>query len=54
MNALNPVYKVGDQIIEAMETHDLVEYQPEAAREHVASLFKLVGLDPQVDGPIPA
>jgi len=47
MNALNPVYKVGDQVIEALEAHDLVESN-EAAREHVASLFKLVGLDPQL------
>lgn len=47
MNALNPVYKVGDQIIEAMENHDLVETNL-AAREHVASLFQLVGLDPKL------
>jgi peptide/nickel transport system ATP-binding protein len=47
MNALNPVYKVGDQIIEAMENHDLVETN-EAARDHVASLFNLVGLDPKL------
>lgn len=47
MNALNPVYKVGDQIIEAMENHNLVETN-QAAREHVASLFQLVGLDPKL------
>jgi len=47
MNALNPVYKVGDQIIEAMETHELVTTN-EAARNHVADLFRLVGLDPQL------
>jgi peptide/nickel transport system ATP-binding protein len=47
MNALNPVYKVGDQIIEAMETHGQVDTIPEA-REHVASLFQLVGLDPKL------
>jgi peptide/nickel transport system ATP-binding protein len=47
MNALNPVYKVGDQVIEAMETHDLVETN-EGAREHVAGLFRLVGLDPKL------
>jgi peptide/nickel transport system ATP-binding protein len=47
MNALNPVYKVGDQVIEAMENHNLVQNN-QAAREHVASLFNLVGLDPQL------
>jgi len=47
MNALNPVYQVGDQIIEAMETHNMVESN-ELAREHVASLFELVGLDPKL------
>ncbi|MGB2911549.1 MAG: ABC transporter ATP-binding protein [Anaerolineales bacterium] len=45
MNALDPVYKVGDQIIEAMEVHDQVTTYA-AAREHVASLYELVGLDP--------
>ena len=47
MNALNPVYKVGDQIIEAMENHGLVTTN-EAARDHVADLFRLVGLDPNL------
>ncbi len=47
MNALNPVYKVGDQVIEAMENHGLVETNQEA-REHVAELFSLVGLDPKL------
>lgn len=45
MNSLNPVYKVGDQIIEAMETH-LENFSYPAAREKVAELFRLVGLDP--------
>ena len=45
MNALDPVYKVGDQIIEAMEVHGQVTTYA-AAREHVASLYELVGLDP--------
>ncbi len=45
MNALNPVYRVGDQIVEALETH--VEIMSIAqARERVAELFQLVGLDP--------
>ena len=47
MNALNPVYKVGDQIIEAMENHGLVTTN-EAARDRVADLFRLVGLDPKL------
>ena len=47
MNALNPVYKVGDQIIEAMEEHGLVETNQQA-REQVADLFKLVGLEPKL------
>jgi len=47
MNSLNPVYKVGDQIIEPMENHGLVETN-QAAREHVAELFNLVGLDPKL------
>jgi peptide/nickel transport system ATP-binding protein len=47
MNALNPVYKVGDQVVEAMENHGQVDTLSEA-REHVASLFNLVGLDPKL------
>ncbi len=47
MNALNPVYKVGDQIIEAMDAHSLITSNQEA-RETVASLFRLVGLDPKL------
>ncbi len=45
MNSLNPVYKVGDQIIEAMEYH-LDGFSYVAAQEKVAELFRLVGLDP--------
>jgi len=47
MNALNPVYKVGDQILEAMQTHDRVKSQPET-RQYIASLFELVGLEPKM------
>jgi peptide/nickel transport system ATP-binding protein len=47
MNALDPVYKVGDQIIEAMEVHGQVDTIQDA-REHVADLFRLVGLDPKL------
>jgi peptide/nickel transport system ATP-binding protein len=45
MNTLDPVYRVGDQIIEALDTH--IEAMSNAqARERVAELFKVVGLDP--------
>ena len=47
MNSLNPVYKVGDQIVEAMETH-LGVFTREQARERVGELFQLVGLDPKL------
>jgi peptide/nickel transport system ATP-binding protein len=47
MNAWNPVYKVGDQIWEAMELHfpDMVETE---GRERIAELFELVGLGPEL------
>jgi len=46
MNSLNPVYRVSDQIIEAMEAHfGNIDYSE--AREKVANLFRLVGLDPK-------
>ncbi len=46
MNSLNPVYRVGDQIIEAILTHE-PDVTFEEARERVAELYKLVGLDPK-------
>jgi peptide/nickel transport system ATP-binding protein len=45
MNALNPVHRVGDQIVEAILTHD-GEMRPERARDKAAELFAMVGLDP--------
>jgi len=45
MNSLNPVYRVGDQIIEAMQAHWESISEAEA-RERVAELFDLVGLQP--------
>jgi peptide/nickel transport system ATP-binding protein len=45
MNALNPVYKVGDQIIEALHQHIGV-MTDDQARTRVAELFSMVGLDP--------
>ena len=44
MNALNPVYRVGDQIVEAIETH-YPNVSNAEARDTVARLFGLVGLD---------
>ncbi len=46
MNSLNPVYRVGDQIIEAITTHE-PNVTFEEARQRVANLYKLVGLDPE-------
>jgi peptide/nickel transport system ATP-binding protein len=46
MNSLNPVYKVGDQIVEALQAHMPISI-PEA-RARVAELFQLVGLDRQL------
>lgn len=45
MNALNPVYRVGDQIVEALQTHSKIMTVVQA-RERVAELFQWVGLDP--------
>ncbi len=47
MNALNPVYTVGDQIIEALDVHGYVKTQAQA-RDRVAELFELVGLAPEL------
>ena len=47
MNALDPVYRVGDQIIEAIETHGMDSTRKEA-QERVARLFRMVGLDPRL------
>jgi peptide/nickel transport system ATP-binding protein len=45
MNALNPVHRIGDQIIEAILTHD-GDVSPERAQDRVDELFAMVGLDP--------
>jgi peptide/nickel transport system ATP-binding protein len=45
MNALNPVFKVGDQIVEALLTHEKKMTKSDAA-ERTRELFELVGLDP--------
>ena len=43
MNALNPVYKVGFQIQEAILEHE--DINAEAAKKKVAALFAMVGID---------
>ena len=44
MNALDPVYRVGDQIIEALDRHQS-HLSPEQKRQCVLELFQLVGID---------
>ena len=44
MNSLDPVYRVGEQIIEALEQH--VESSADESIERVRELYDLVGLDP--------
>lgn len=51
MNALNPVHRVEDQVIEAILAHEDIEKAK--ARERVKKLFKLVGLDPSRAGQYP-
>ena len=52
MNSLDPVHRVRDQIIEALEAHDMFTTMAEA-RETVDRLFRLVGLDPRLTGQYP-
>ena len=52
MNSLDPVHRVGDQIIEALEAHDMFTTMAEA-RETVDRLFRLGGLDPRLTGQYP-
>ncbi len=42
MNALNPVYTVGDQILEAIQTHE--DMDDDVARKRIQELFRLVGI----------
>lgn len=46
MNALNPVYKIGDQIVEAIRTHE-PEVEKREALERGKKLFELVGIEPE-------
>lgn len=45
MNALNPVFKVGDQIVEAITLHEK-DVSKKDAMKRAESLFELVGVDP--------
>jgi peptide/nickel transport system ATP-binding protein len=45
MNAFNPVYRVGDQIAEALLTHE--DISKDEAKAKVLELFDLVGLKPE-------
>ncbi|QZX99662.1 ABC transporter ATP-binding protein [Halobaculum rubrum] len=46
MNALNPVYKVGDQIVEAILRHE-PETTAEEAHERARDLLERVGIEPE-------
>ena len=47
MNSLDPVYRVGDQIIEAINRHH--PGQPlSTSQERIKELFKMVGIEPQM------
>ena len=46
MNSLNPVYRVGNQIIEAIRAHE--DVSKKKAMERTRSLFKGVGLQPEL------
>lgn len=46
MNSLNPVYRVGPQIAEAIHTHTGMDKKE--TRERIANLFKGVGLQPEL------
>jgi peptide/nickel transport system ATP-binding protein len=45
MNALNPVYKIGDQIAEAIITHE-PDIEKAEAEERAKKLLELVGVEP--------
>jgi len=45
MNALNPVFKVGDQIVEAIRLHES-DVSKSEAKKRAESLFEMVGVEP--------
>lgn len=46
MNSLNPVYRVGEQVVEAIQAH--TRKSKAEAQERVAELFDVVGLQPDL------
>jgi len=46
MNAFNPVFKVGDQIVEAIQTHEK-DINKKTALDRARDLFAMVGVDPE-------
>jgi peptide/nickel transport system ATP-binding protein len=48
MNSWNPVYRVGDQIREVLDTHYRGEMDIDEQDRHIASLFAAVGLPPEM------
>lgn len=46
MNAFNPVYRVGDQIVEAILLHEKDLITKEEAMERAQKLLEMVGIDP--------
>ncbi|HEY5684729.1 MAG TPA: ABC transporter ATP-binding protein [Acidimicrobiia bacterium] len=53
MNAWNPVYKVGDQIREAMDLHFRPRLSEAEAQDRIDRLFTMVGLNPAMAGRYP-
>jgi peptide/nickel transport system ATP-binding protein len=45
MNSLNPVMRIGDQIVDALQAHE--QMSTRAARERVKELLQIVGIDPR-------
>ena len=45
MNALNPVYKIGQQIVEAIQTHEK-DVDKNQAMERARNLLEMVGIEP--------
>jgi peptide/nickel transport system ATP-binding protein len=52
MNALDPVFRIDDQIVEAIKIHEPKVTEKEA-KERIAKLFELVGVDPSRAGNYP-
>ena len=45
MNAMNPLYKIGDQIVEAIKLHE-PDVTRKEAKERTSKLFEMVGIEP--------